>query len=253
MVFLLPTLQPAWARNTGAAAVEPGIAPKCQSAASPLRAKNGCEPPHKGRHEHAHVLLPQRYRPVLFQIARGCAFGHQPDNGLVPGFRDVRTPQDGSVRVHQESLHQFRQLCYEGSRDPVGPWSLVVRHGLPHGVFKVLQVVVLHRPPFLRHPSGDVGPDQPLEGPQVHRPLRVLRLLVPLDLANDVRGLQEHLLRLADAYGPQAPRSILHNVDGPPYCRPSELQIRHPAPPIVLDGPAAVAPEDTRQLLDARL
>ena len=25
---------------------------------------------------------------------------------------------------------------------------------------------------------------------------------LPLDLANDVRGLQEHLLRLADAYGP---------------------------------------------------
>ena len=104
--------------------------------------------------------------------------------------------------MHQEPLHRFRQLCYEGSRDPVGPRSFVVRHDLRHGVFKVLQGVVLYRPPFLRHPFGNVGPDQPLEGRQVHWPLGVQRLPIPLDLANDVRGLQEHLLRLADAYGP---------------------------------------------------
>ena len=83
--------------------------------------------------------------------------------------------------MHQEPLHRFRQLRYEGSRDPVGPRSFVVRHGLPHGVFKVLQGVVLHRPPFLRHPPGNVGPDQPLEGRQVHWPLGVQRLPIPLD------------------------------------------------------------------------
>ena len=35
-ILLLPTNK---ARNTGAAAVEPGMAPNCQSAASPLRAR----------------------------------------------------------------------------------------------------------------------------------------------------------------------------------------------------------------------
>ena len=39
----------------------------------------------------------------------------------------------------------------------------------------------------------------------------------------------------------------------PPYRRPSELQIRYPAPPVVLDGPAPVAPEDIPQLLHASL
>ena len=34
-----PRCSPRWARNTGAAAVEPSMAPNCQSAASPLRAK----------------------------------------------------------------------------------------------------------------------------------------------------------------------------------------------------------------------
>ena len=114
-----------------------------------------------------------------------------------------RSALDDSVRVH-EPLHRLRQLRYEGSRDSVGPRSLVVCHGLSHGVFEILQGVVLHRPPFLRHPPRDVGPDQPFEGRQVYWPLGVRRLPVPLHLADDVRSLHEHFLRLPDAYGPQA-------------------------------------------------
>ena len=57
---------------------------------------------------------------------------------------DVRTTHYGPVRVHQEPLHRLRQLCYEGGRDPIGPRSLVVRHGLLHGILEILQGVVLH-------------------------------------------------------------------------------------------------------------
>ena len=45
---------------------------------------------------------------------------------------------------------------------------LVVRYGLLHAVFEVLQSVVLHRPPFLWYNPRDVGPDQSFKCRWVH-------------------------------------------------------------------------------------
>ena len=36
--------------------------------------------------------------------------------------------------MHREPLYWLRQLRYEGSRDPIVPRRLVVRHGLLHGI-----------------------------------------------------------------------------------------------------------------------
>ena len=63
---------------------------------------------------------------------------NQPNDGLMPRFRDFRTTEDGPIGVYQEPLYPSGQLRYEASREPIGPRRLIVRHGLLHGVLEVL-------------------------------------------------------------------------------------------------------------------
>ena len=51
---------------------------------------------------------------------------------------------------------------------------------------EVLQGVVLYQLPLVGYTLRDVGPNPPFKGRQVHKPLSIQRLLVPLNLHNDL-------------------------------------------------------------------
>ena len=57
VVLFLTSLKPALCQEYRGAAVEPGMAPNCQSTAIPLRAKTAVNLCMRGGHEHSHVLL----------------------------------------------------------------------------------------------------------------------------------------------------------------------------------------------------
>ena len=83
MDFLLPTQQPALGQEHGGSRRGARHGSELPVRSQSLACQDSCAPPHERSHEHSHVLLPQRYGPVLVQVARGGALGHQPENGLV--------------------------------------------------------------------------------------------------------------------------------------------------------------------------
>ena len=60
--------------------------------------------------------------------------------------------------VYREPLDGLGQLRNKGSRDPIGPRRLVVRHRLLHVVLEVLWFLVLYRPPFIWNTPEGYGP-----------------------------------------------------------------------------------------------